>query len=73
MDQLHGVYLRAFIVAKSIGSIDYRSETSGMSNRLLSAVALALHDAHHGRDPKTIDALLSAVNGMTSEAVAVCV
>jgi len=69
--ELHGVYLRAYIHARS--SDEWKSGvTAGMTNSFLAATALALHDAHHGREPKTIDALLAAINGMCSEAVAVC-
>ena len=68
--ELHGIYLRAFIVGRH--GVDYRTETAGMNNRCLAAAALAIHDAHHGREPKTVDALLAAINGMCSEAVAVC-
>ena len=66
---LYGIYLRGYITAS--GNLKINIE--GASVEQLAALALASLDAKYGRDPKTIDALRAAVNGMTSEAVAACV
>lgn len=63
--EIYGVYLRAFITARS--SVDYRSETAGMSNPALAAAALGIHDALKGEHPASASALMSTINMMCSE------
>lgn len=67
--EFYCVYLRAYIHARNNDA--WKSgATNGMEAKHLAAAALAIHDVTHSREPKTIDALLSAINGMCSEAVA---
>ena len=65
--EVYHVYLRTFIASRTCGDV----ATEGDATPALAAKALAVHDAMHGREPKTIDALLSAVNGMCPEVVVV--
>jgi len=63
------VYLRAYIHARNNDA--WKSGvTNGMEAKHLAAASIAIYDAHHGREPKTVDALLAAVNGMCAESVA---
>jgi len=66
------VYLKAYIHARNNEA--WRSgATNGMEAKHLAATSLAIYDVSRGEKPKTIDALLSAVNGRCSEAVEACV
>ena len=69
--KLHIIYLQTYIAA-SHGK-DYTIGSTNASQSELSSVAIAVHDALRGRGPKTIDALLAAISGMTSEAVVAAV
>ncbi len=64
--ELYRIYLRAYVT--SSGKLEVN--INGAELKDLAACTLAIHDALHGREPKTIDALLAAINGMCSEAVA---
>lgn len=66
--ELYRIYLRAYVT--SSGKLEVN--INGAELKDLAACTIAIHDATHCREPRTIDALLSAVNGMTSEAVAAC-
>lgn len=65
------MYLKAYIHARNNEA--WRSgATNGMDAKHLAAMSLALSDVTHGEKPRTVDALLAAVNGMCAEAVATC-
>lgn len=65
------MYLRAYIHARNNEA--WRSGAiNGMGANHLAAASLALYDVTHSREPRSADALLAAVNGMCSEAVAAC-
>ena len=67
--ELYRIYLRAYVT--SSGKLEVNINGAELED--LAACTLAIHDATHCREPRTIDALLAAINGMTSEAVATCV
>ena len=66
--EIYRIYLRAFITAS--GKLEVNIQ--GAEIRDLAAVALAVHDVARGVDPRTVDSLLAAINGMCSEAVTAC-
>lgn len=66
--EAYRIYLRAFIALRTSNDVP----TEGDSTPCLAAAALAVHDAMHGREPRTADSLLAAINGMCAEAVTAC-
>jgi hypothetical protein len=61
--EVYHVYLRTFIMARTCGDI----ATEGAATTVLAAMALAVHDAMHGRDPRPASSLIPLVADMCKE------
>jgi len=67
--EVYHVYLRTFITSRTCGDVP----TEGAATTTLAAMALAVHDAMHGRDPRPAASLIPLVASMCTEEMPKCV
>lgn len=61
--EAYRIYLRAFIALRTHNDVS----TEGTATPCLAAIALAVHDAWHAREPRSADDVVSAVERMLKE------
>jgi len=61
--EAYRTYLRAFIAHRTCGAVS----TEGAGLTCLAAIALAVHDATHGREPRSIQDITSGIFNMLKE------